>query len=330
MKPTILVTGGAGYIGSHTVRLLQSTGYSVVVVDDLIQGHRQSLPEDLPLYQVRVGEKEKIEQICKKHNVEAALHFAAWIEVGRGEREPLVFYENNVSQTIRFLSALRTAGVDKIIFSSTAAVFGETSEKPLAEDDLKAPASVYGRTKYTIETILQDIAQTGKLSYGILRYFNASGADDAGDIGEAHSPETHLIPLILQVALQQRESISIFGTDYPTRDGSCVRDYVHVNDLASAHILALEKLLQGQGNFSYNLGSGDGHSVREVIECCRAVTGHTIPAVETPRRPGDVATLTADSRRIQEELGWKPQYNLKRIVETAWRWHKAHPNGYKT
>ncbi len=328
MGSTVLVTGGAGYIGSHTVRQLQNAGYSVVVIDHLEQGHRQALPHDIALYHTNIGEQDKIEQICRVHKVEAVLHFAAWIEVGRGEREPLGFYANNVSQTIRLLGAIQAAGVNKIIFSSTAAVFGETSEKPLAEDAQKAPASVYGRTKHIIETILQDIAATETLSYGILRYFNAAGADDAGDIGEDHHPETHLIPLILQVALEQRDSISIYGTDYPTRDGSCIRDYIHVNDLASAHLLALQCLFEGKSNFAYNLGSGDGHSVREVIACCRTVTGHPIPTVEAPRRDGDVATLLANSNRIQKELGWKPQYDLQRIVETAWLWHKQHPNGY--
>lgn len=328
MKPTILVTGGAGYIGSHTVRLLRRCGYPVVVVDHLHQGHRSSLPSDVPLILSPIGHIDTMVDTFQTYHVQAVLHFAAWIEVGRGEKEPFAFYDNNVGQTLLLLQAMQSAGISRILFSSTAAVFGETSEQPLTESATKAPASVYGRTKYFVENILQDIAATGKISYGILRYFNAAGADEAGDIGEAHHPETHLIPLILQVALQQRSHISVYGTDYPTRDGTCIRDYIHVNDLAHAHLLSLERLLSDRGNFAYNLGSGEGSSVREVIDTCRTITHCDIPVIESPRRPGDVPLLLADSRKIQNELGWTPRYSLQQIVSTAWRWHKTHPHGY--
>jgi UDP-glucose 4-epimerase len=288
------------------------------------------LPLDVPFYQAKIGDMVRVEEILRTHQIAAVLHFAAFIEVGRGEQEPDVFYENNVGQSLRLLTAMRNVGVRKIIFSSTAAVYSGTEGKALREDDPIAPNNVYGRTKYMIETVLRDLASADILQYGILRYFNAAGADDTGDIGEAHHPETHLIPLVLQAALGQRNQIFVYGNDYDTKDGTCIRDYIHVNDLADAHILALEKLLTDDGNFTYNLGSGLGYSVQEVIEYCREITGYPIMAVYAPRREGDVPVLLADSNCIRQELGWQPRYNLQQIVETAWRWHKQHPNGYRS
>ncbi|MCB9638652.1 MAG: UDP-glucose 4-epimerase GalE [Myxococcales bacterium] len=323
-----MVAGGAGYIGSHTVRQLQKNGYSVVVVDNLSRGYRAALPKEIAFYQVDIGNTEEIAAICQKEQVEAALHFAALIEVGISQKEPFSFYDNNVKQTLGLLDGLQKAGVGKLIFSSTAAVYGVAQAKPLSEDAPKAPASVYGRTKYMVEQILEDLDMVGAMRYVALRYFNAAGADPVGDIGESHRPETHLIPLILQVALGQRASISIFGDDYPTPDGTCIRDYVHVNDLADAHIAALQYLEDGGKSDVFNVGSGSGYSVKEVIECCREVTGHPIPVEYAPRREGDVPVLLADTSHIQKVFNCPPQHDLRHIVETAWIWHKTHPHGF--
>lgn len=324
----ILVTGGAGYIGSHTVRRLVREGFEVIVVDNLSQGHKSSIPADIPLYTEDIENYEKIAEICIKEKIDAVVHFAAFIEAGESMKDPLKFYKNNVRNTINLLIALDKSNVKKILFSSTAAVFGDPEEVPMKESSKKKPTNVYGKTKLMIETILKDIASVGNINYGILRYFNASGADDAGDIGEDHYPETHLIPLTLQIPMHKREKIMIFGTDYPTKDGTCIRDYIHVNDLADAHILALKKLILTEDNFEYNLGSGEGYSVKEVVDTCEQVTEKKISSENHPRRAGDAPILIADSKKIKSELGWEPKYNLKKIVHTAWNWHMKNPQGY--
>jgi UDP-glucose 4-epimerase len=324
-----MVTGGAGYIGSHTVRQLQQAGYGVVVVDNLSRGYRAALPEGIAFYHTDIGDSQRIQEICSQEKIEAVIHFAALIEVGISQKEPFSFYENNVKQTMGLLAGMRAAGVRRMIFSSTAAVYGVTEPKPLHEDDPKAPASVYGRSKYMIEQILSDLAMVGELDFVALRYFNAAGADISGDIGESHRPETHLVPLILQVALGQREAISVFGNDYPTPDGTCIRDYIHVTDLAEAHLLALRYLEQGGESNAFNVGSGSGYSVQEVIACCREITEHPIPATYAPRRDGDVPVLLADTQRIQQILHWFPKHTLREIVATAWRWHSHHPHGFR-
>jgi len=324
----VMVTGGAGYIGSHTIRQLQQSGYDVVVVDNLSRGYRAALPEGITFYHTDIGDTQRIQEICSQEQVNAVIHFAALIEVGISQKEPFSFYENNVKQTLGLLAGMRQAGVRRMIFSSTAAVYGVTEPKALREEDPKAPASVYGRSKYMIEQILSDLSMVGELDVIALRYFNAAGADVSGEIGESHRPETHLVPLILQVALGQRPSISVFGNDYPTPDGTCIRDYIHVTDLAEAHVMALHYLEQGGTSDAFNVGSGCGYSVQEVIACCREVTGHPIPAHHAPRRDGDVPVLLADTQRIQQALRWLPQYNLRQIVETAWRWHSRHPHGF--
>ncbi|MBT3405580.1 UDP-glucose 4-epimerase GalE [Candidatus Woesearchaeota archaeon] len=324
----ILVTGGAGYIGSHAVRRLVTAGFEVVVIDNLSKGHKVALPSECKLYVEDLKNQEKIYDILSIEKVDAVMHFSASIEVGESMKDPIHFYENNVRNTINLLLAMTRAGVNKIIFSSTAAVFGDPEEVPMKEDSKKAPTNVYGRTKLMMETIIKDLASVGNLNYGILRYFNAAGADDSGDIGEDHDPETHLIPLILQVPLKQRDKIFVFGRDYPTKDGTCIRDYIHVNDLADAHILVLEKILDAKVNCEYNLGSGNGYSVNEVIAMCEEVVGMPINTEEAPRRAGDAPILVADPSLLKKELGWEQKYNLRKIISSSWKWHKSHPRGY--
>jgi UDP-glucose 4-epimerase len=324
----ILVTGGAGYIGSHTVKKLVNEGFDVVVIDNLSKGHRDSLTSGIKIYVEDLENHKKVSEICLNEKISAVIHFAALIEAGESMKIPLRFYENNVRNTINLLAALDKANVRKILFSSTAAVFGDPEEIPMNENSKKCPTNVYGKTKLMIETILKDVSSVKKINYGILRYFNASGADESGELGEDHDPETHLIPLALQVPLGKRNKIKIFGDDYPTKDGTCIRDYIHVNDLADAHISVLKKLLETEENFEYNLGSGKGYSVKEVISACEAATGKKIPVEVVDRRDGDAPILIADSKKIREDLGWQPKYNLNKIVSTAWNWHSKHPEGY--
>jgi len=323
----ILVTGGAGYIGSHAVRILLQDNYKVVVYDNLINGHKESLPAEAELIVGDLNDKEKLDKLFKKNNFDAVMHFAAFIEVGKSMKNPANFYRNNVANTLNLLEAMVKNNVKKIIFSSTAALFGYPDEIPIKEETKKNPVNVYGRTKFIIEQMLSDFDTAYGLKFISLRYFNASGADFG--IGEDHNPETHLIPLVLQVALGKRDSIKIFGTNYPTKDGTCIRDYIHVTDLADAHMLALKKLLSIDKSNYYNLGNGDGYSVKEIIEVARKITGHPIPAIKSERRVGDPAVLVADSTKIQKELGWKPKYNLKAIIKSAWEWHKNNPEGFK-
>ncbi len=325
----ILVTGGAGYIGSHTVAELLAKGEEVVVVDNLQTGHRQAVLGGT-FYQADIRDSEALSEIFKKHEIEAVIHFAANSLVGESVEKPLAYYDNNVYGSQKLMETMIQHGVKKIVFSSTAAVYGEPERVPIDEHDRTNPTNPYGDTKLAMEKMFR----WGDAAYGLksisLRYFNAAGAHPDGLIGEDHHPETHLIPVILQVPLGKREFISVFGDDYPTEDGTCIRDYIHVMDLANAHYLALQRLREKEESGVYNLGNGQGFSVRQVIDVARRVTGHPIPDRVSPRRPGDPAVLVASSERAQKELGWKPQYaDLEKIVDSAWQWFHRYPNGYR-
>ena len=323
----ILVTGGAGYIGSHTVRQLIARGHEVWVYDNLGYGHRAAVPADR-LVVGDLNEPHKLDHLLLSQRIEAAVHFAASTYVGESVRDPARYYQNNLVNALTLMECLRKQGVGKFVFSSTAATFGTPDKMPITEETPQQPINPYGRSKLTVEYVLADYAAAYGWGYAALRYFNASGAAPDGSIGEDHDPETHLIPLVIQAAVGQRPHIEVFGTDYPTPDGTCIRDYVHVDDLGSAHVLALEKLQAGQG-LRYNLGIGRGYSVREVIRAVEEVTGKPVPVKEGPRRAGDPPELIASSGKIQRELGWQPKYTeLKQIIETAWNWHKSHPRGY--
>lgn len=321
-KPVILVVGGAGYIGSHMVLDLLRAGYPVVTLDNLSRGHRDLLPGG-DFVEGDMGNPDDLRRVFTTWPVRAVMHFAAHSQVGESVTQPLMYYRNNVANTIGLLEAMQEAGVPHFIFSSTAAVYGEPVQVPITEDHPHNPTNPYGATKLAVERLLTDLGPASGLTWSALRYFNAAGADASGTIGERHEPETHLIPLVLQVATGQRSGIRIFGDDYPTPDGTCLRDYVHVSDLTRAHLLALEALLAGGGNSTYNLGNSTGYSVRQVIDAARAITGHPIPADVAPRRAGDPAVLVADSSRIRAELGWQPAYeDLESIIRTAWEWHQ--------
>ncbi len=322
----ILVVGGAGYIGSHAVRHLLAHGHEVWVFDSLVRGHAAAVPEDRLIHS-DLADPAGIEAALREHAIEAVMHFAAFALVPESVTDPALYYRNNVVGSLNLLDAMRAAGVGRIVFSSTCAVYG-SCEPPIREDTPKAPINPYGFTKLVIEQALADYAAAYQIGFAALRYFNACGAAEDAAIGEDHDPETHLIPLILQVALGQREAISVFGTDYPTPDGTCIRDYIHIDDLASAHRLALERLEPGRG-LALNLGTGRGYSVRQVIESARRVTGHPIPAVERARRPGDPAVLVADASAARESLGWSPRFTeIDAIVGSAWKWHTSHPRGF--
>jgi UDP-glucose 4-epimerase len=323
----ILVTGGAGYVGSHAARRLAAAGHDVWVFDNLSYGHRQAVAEGR-LIEGDLHDGALLRQLLADKQIEAVMHFAALTQVGESVEDPARYYHNNVVGTSSLLEAMRQSDVRKFIFSSTTATYGVPDNLPITEQESQQPINPYGFTKLVVEHMLADYAAAYGLSYATLRYFNAAGAHPAGDLGESHDPETHLIPIVLQVALGMRESISIFGNDYPTPDGTCVRDYVHVDDLAAAHLLALEKLVPGEG-LKLNLGSQHGNSVLEVIEACRQVTGATIPTVDAARRPGDPALLVADASLAASLLGWQPRYTeIGEIVETAWNWHRQHPHGF--
>ena len=322
----VLVTGGAGYIGSATAQALLRAGHSVTVIDSLIKGHRAAVPDKAKFIQADLAEQDTIKSIPTGQAFDAVMHFAAFIEAGESMRDPGKFFENNLFNSLRLIEIAVAAGIKKIVLSSTAGVYA-SSDEPLKEDHPLGPTSVYGQTKLMVEQGLEWYRQTFGLHYAALRYFNAAGA--LPNHGEDHQPESHLIPLVLRVALGQRESIHIFGSDYPTPDGTCIRDYIHIADLVSAHLLALEALNTSE-RLIYNLGNGTGYSVLEVIETARQVTGHPIPAVEAPRRAGDAARLVASSDRIRRELGWEPKIpDLKDIIASAWEWHRTHPQGYK-
>ncbi len=321
-----LVTGGAGYIGSVVAHHLLAAGHSVTIFDNLSSGHRQAIPAAAAFVEGDVLDRGALDRVLGLQSFDAILHFAAFIEAGESMRDPGRFFRNNVTGSLTLIDAAIAHGVGRFVFSSTAGVYA-SKDAPLVETDPIDPSSVYGASKYMVEQALEWHHRIHGLRLAILRYFNAAGA--TATQGEAHRPETHLIPLVLQVALGQRAEIAIFGDDYPTPDGSCIRDYIHIDDLALAHVLALEGLAE-RPFVRYNLGSGNGYSVSEVIEAARRVTGHPLPAVVRPRRPGDSAILVASSNRIQAELGWQPQHpDLDDIIASAWRWHRAHPHGYE-
>lgn len=326
----ILVVGGAGYIGSHAVKQLIENGDEVIVIDNLETGHRKSISEDVPFYQVDIRNKEALKAVLEKENVDGVIHFAANSLVGESMTNPLKYYNNNVTGTETLLEVLIETGVKNIVFSSTAATYGEVTEMPILESTPTSPTNTYGETKLAIEKMLKWTHAAHDLNYVCLRYFNVAGADASGTIGEAHTTETHLIPLILQVPLGQRPHITVFGTDYPTQDGTCIRDYIHITDLVNAHILALRYLMTGGESNIFNLGSNTGYSVLEMIEAAREVTGHPIPMEIGERRAGDPALLIASSEKAKKVLGWQPQYtDIKHIIASAWKWHQGHPNGYK-
>ena len=326
----ILVSGGAGYIGSHTTAQLLERGEDVVVVDNLQKGHVGAvLGGKLLIGDLR--DSDFMDRVFTDNDIEAVIQFAADSLVGESVADPLKYYRNNVVSTLCLLEKMEKYGVNKIVFSSTAATYGEPQNIPILETDPTVPANPYGETKLAVEKALRWMAEAYGIQYTALRYFNAAGAHPDGKIGEDHFPESHLIPIILQVALGQREHIGIFGSDYPTEDGTCIRDYIHVTDLADAHILALDKMRRENSSGVYNLGNGKGFSVKEVVETARKVTGHPIPEKAEPRRAGDPAVLIASSEKAQRELGWKPRYNdLETIISTAWVWHRSHPNGFNS
>ena len=326
----ILVLGGAGYIGSHTVRMLVESGRDTVVVDNLKTGFREAVHPKARFYEADIRDRDALDRVFGAEPIEAVIHFAASSQVGESMIRPLDYYDNNLSGTIVLLQAMVAAGVNAIVFSSTAATYGEPERVPILEDDRTRPTSCYGETKLAMEKLMGWAGRAHDLRSVALRYFNAAGAHPSGEIGEAHDPESHLVPLVLQVPLGPRDAIAVFGDDYPTPDGTCVRDYVHVMDLAEAHVLAVDHLLNGGASDVFNLGSGQGFSVNEVIEVARQVTGHPIPVEIAPRRPGDPAQLVASSAKIRQELGWTPRLeSVEAIVSSAWAWHQSHPHGYR-
>lgn len=325
---TILVCGGAGYIGSHMVAELLENNHKVVVLDSLVKGHKEALLGG-KLYVGDLRDRKILDKVFTENKIDAVIDFAAFSLVGESMTEPLKYFNNNVYGTISLLEAMRDYNVKYIVFSSTAATYGEPEVVPITENSKTIPTNAYGESKLLVEKILRWCDHAYGIKYTTLRYFNAAGAHISGKIGEDHSPETHLIPIILDVALGNREKIMMFGDDYDTKDGTCVRDYIHVSDLASAHSLALKRLMNGGDSAIYNLGNGTGFTVKEMVEIARKVTGHTIPAEVAERRAGDPAVLIASSKKAMEELGWKPKYaDIETIISTAWNWHKNHPNGY--
>lgn len=325
----ILVLGGAGYIGSHTALELVKAGNEVVIADNLVTGYRKAIPEGAKFYEGDLRDSDFLDNLFHQEKIDAVIHFAAYSLVGESVTNPLKYYDNNLYGTKVLLEAMVKNHVGKIVFSSTAATYGEPENIPILESDRTCPTNPYGETKLAMEKMFKWTAEAHGLRYVSLRYFNACGADESGEIGEAHNPESHLIPLILQVPNGKRETISIYGTDYDTPDGTCIRDYIHVTDLAQAHILAVQYLNNGGESDIFNLGNGVGYSVREVIETARKVTGHPIPATESSRRAGDPARLVASSEKAKKILGWKPVHDsLEEIISSAWNWHKNHPNGY--
>ncbi len=323
----VLVTGGAGYVGSHAAKLLASEGHEVWVYDNLVFGHRAAAAPGR-LIEGDLLDREQLDAVLRDKRIDAVMHFAAFAYVGESVTEPAKYYRNNILGTLSLMEAMRGAGVSRIVFSSTCATYGEPRQIPIREDQPQQPINPYGFTKLVIERALADYAHAYGWSYAALRYFNAAGASADGDLGEDHDPETHLIPLVLQVALGQRDHVTIFGDKHQTPDGTCIRDYIHVDDLATAHLAALDRLERGV-ELKLNLGTGQGSSVAEVVEACRKVTGHPIPAQVAGPRAGDPPALVADASQARQELGWKPRYtSIKPIIETAWQWHRAHPQGY--
>lgn len=330
MGKNVLVVGGAGYIGSHCVRQLVLAGHKPVIVDNLTFGHRQAIPPDTPFYSCDLGDGKAMGEILEKEGIELVMHFAAFAYVGESVTDPLKYYFNNLVATLNLLKVMVEKDVRQFVFSSTCATYGVPSSLPITEDMPQHPINPYGQTKLDVENALKALAHAHGLSSASFRYFNAAGAATDGELGEDHRPETHLIPLVFQAALGRRPHISIFGTDYETPDGTCLRDYIHVDDLSRAHIAVFEKLEKPGATLFYNLGTGTPASVREVIRTVEEVSGKKVPVVEEARRPGDPPALYADSTKAQRELDWKLQYpDLKNIVETAWQWHRKHPDGYR-
>lgn len=326
----ILVTGGAGYIGSHVVEELQKSGFTPIVYDNFSTGHAAAVPEDVQLVEGDIHDVRFAKHIMEQFEIDAVIHFAASSLVGESMVDPAKYYFNNVEGSLHLLEAMRGSGVDRIVFSSTAAVYGEPEQVPITENSKLQPTNVYGRSKLMIEKMLADYDMAYDFRYVALRYFNAAGASPTRDIGEDHNPESHLIPLILKTAQGVRKQVAIFGTDYPTEDGTCIRDYIHVCDLAKAHVLALQHLLKGGSSRVYNLGSENGFSVRQMIDCAKKVTAVDFTVVEEARRAGDPAVLIASSEKIRSELGWIPEHSsVEEVIGTAWKWHKGHPRGYE-
>ena len=326
----VLILGGAGYIGSHTVYEFLDRNLDVVVADNLQSGHIEALHPDARFYRGDIRDKDFLDSLFKKENIDSIIHFAANSLVGESMQDPLKYYDNNLYGTMVLLKSMVENNVKKIVFSSTAATYGEPENIPILETDKTNPTNTYGETKLSMEKMFKWVSLAHGVNFVSLRYFNACGAHKSGKIGEDHSPETHLIPIVLQVANKKRQSVNIFGNDYQTPDGTCIRDYIHVSDLASAHYLALEYLNKGDKSDIFNLGNGVGFSVKEVIDASREVTGDKIPAIVSKRREGDPKTLIASSDKARNILGWQPKYtDLKEIIQTAWMWHKNHPEGYK-
>lgn len=328
---SILVLGGAGYIGSHTVYELIDAGEKVVIVDNLQTGFRAAVHPEAKFYEGDIRDRAFMDSVFENEEIDGVIHFAASSQVGESMKDPLKYYSNNMCGTEVLLESMIAHNIDKIVFSSTAATYGEPESIPILETDRTEPTNCYGETKLSMEKMFKWTAKAHNLRFVSLRYFNACGAHPNGKIGEAHNPETHLIPLILQVPNGQRDVISVYGDNYDTKDGTCVRDYIHVNDLAQAHILAMEYLRNGGESDIFNLGNGVGFTVKEVVDVARKVTGDPIPARMEERRAGDPSTLIASSKKAKEILGWNPKYNnLETIIATAWNWHKSHPEGYNT
>ena len=320
----ILVVGGAGYIGSHMVKMLHHAGHDVVTLDNLSNGYRDSVLYG-EFFEGDIADRPFLDELFSKHQFDGVMHFASFIQVGESVEKPAMYYVNNVSNTLTLLSAMVEAGIKSFIFSSTAAIFGEPEYVPIDEKHSKLPINPYGQSKLMIEQMLSDFDRAYGLKSVCLRYFNAAGADADGELGERHVPETHLVPLVLQAASGRRDNISIFGTDYDTPDGTCIRDYIHIEDLCSAHLLALESLVNGGDSRVYNMGNGQGYSIRDVIDTVKKVTGTNFKVVEAPRRDGDPARLVADSKQLQADLGWKPKYpDLDTIIKHAWEWEQKH------
>jgi UDP-glucose 4-epimerase len=325
----VLVTGGAGYIGSHAVKQLLEAGHEVAVIDNLFRGHREALLPGAAFYQLNLADALEIERVLREHRIDCVMHFAALTYVGESVSEPWNYYENNTAGAVSLLRAMRSAGVKRIVFSSTAATYGEPESAPIFETMRQEPINPYGWSKWCVERILRDtVAADPAFAFAALRYFNVAGAAADGTLGEDHDPETHLIPVLLHAAQGRRPKVTVFGTDYPTPDGTCIRDYIHVEDLCAAHILTMEALKPSDARF-YNLGIGKGYSVKEVIESAERVTGLKIPREYGARRPGDPGILYSNADKIRRELGWTAKYSeIDKIVSTAWNWFKNHPKGY--
>jgi UDP-glucose 4-epimerase len=323
----VLITGGAGYIGSVAVEDLKNRGEEVVVLDNLVYGHRKAVADGVPFYEGNIGDKELIRRIISEHKIDACMHYSAYAYVGESVEQPAKYYENNFVETLHLLDALRDNGVTKFIFSSTCATYGVPQRIPIDEQHPQWPINPYGWSKLMVERALDSYDTAYGLKYVALRYFNAAGASER--CGEDHDPETHLIPLVLKAAMGKIAQVSVFGTDYNTPDGTAVRDYIHISDLSAAHLLALDHLRAGKESQFINLGNGNGYSVKEVIATAKRVTGRDIPVENAPRRAGDPPQLVGDSKKAREVLGWKPQFpELEKIIESAWKWHLSHPDGY--